>query len=479
MASTGLITVGGVVTGLNTSSIISSLVQIASQPVVLLQQQLSNVQATQSSIGTLAGKLTTLGTAANALSTANGVLVQTAASSNQSVLTAAAGAGAQPGSVTLSVTQLAHGSTAGSGIGLSSSAATVATGPGTFQFQVGSGPVQSVAVDGATTLAGLTTAINGLGAGVTASAINLGTAASPDFRLVLTSTATGASSTITVVHDDTSLLVQTTQAGQNAEFTVSGFGGTFQRESNTFNDVIPNVTINLAATGTATVSVSNDVSTITNNLQALVSAFNDIVTYVNQQSAVAEIQNPSSASQSGPNSQAQTSLQIGSLALDSSTQRMIDRLHGVFSSAVTGAGSFVNLSGLGIATQDDGTLKFDTVKFQQALAADPNSVAKVLSGPNGGSGIASRLTDFVTQATAPGGFVSQENDAFNTQVQSLQDRINTRQAAVSAYQAQLQAEFATLETTVSSLQSQAGVLNAFSSPATTSTASSTTSSTGG
>ncbi|HLK11852.1 MAG TPA: flagellar filament capping protein FliD [Candidatus Binatia bacterium] len=457
MASTGLVTVGGLATGLDTNQIISQLVAAASAPVTLLQQQLAGVQATQSSIGTLAGDLSTLGAAAQTLGTASGVLVQTATSSDQTVVTAAAGTGAQNGALTLNVTQLAHGSTATSSIGLAASSNTVATGPGTFQFQVGSGPVQSVAVDGTTTLDQLVTAINGLGAGVTASAVNLGTTASPDYRLVVSSTATGASSTITIVHDDTSLLVQTTQAGQNAQFTVSGLGGTFQRESNTFGDVIPNVTLSLRSTGTATVTVSNDVATITNNVQALVNAFNAIVSFVNQQSTVSETQSQTSST-SQPNSQPQTSLQIGSLALDTTTQNFVARLHAVLSGAVAGSGSFVNLSGLGVATQQDGTVTFDATKFQQALATDPASVAAVLAGPDGVSGIASQLAAFVTQATGPGGFVSQENDTLNSQVQALQDQIATRQDAVNAYQAQLQQAFNNLETTVSTLQSQQNAL---------------------
>ncbi len=452
MASTGLVTVGGLATGLDTNQIISQLVAAASAPVTLLQNQLAAVQATQSSIGTLAGDLSALGTAARTLSTASGVLVQRAASSDESVVTAAAGAGAQNGAVTLNVIQLAHGSTATSSIGLAASSDTVATGPGTFQFQVGSGPIESVAVDSTTTLDALVSAINGLGAGVTASAVNLGTTASPDYRLVLSSTATGASSTITIVHDDTALLVQTTQAGQNAQFTVSGLSGTFQRESNTFGDVIPNVTLSLKAPGTATVTVANDQATITNNLQALVNAFNAIVSFVNQQSTITEVQSPSSSNQ--PNSQPQTTLQIGSLALDTSAKSFVARLHAVLSGAVAGAGSFVNLSGLGVATQEDGTLTFDATKFQQALATDPASVAAVLAGPDGVSGIAAQLADFVTQATAPGGFVSQENDALNARVKSLQDQIATRQNAIAAYQAQLQQEFNNLETTVSALQSQ-------------------------
>ncbi|TMB51474.1 MAG: hypothetical protein E6J56_19145, partial [Deltaproteobacteria bacterium] len=113
-------------------------------------------------------------------------------------------------------------------------------------------------MDATTTLQGLVSSINALDAGVTASAVNLGTASSPDFRLEIVSKSTGATSTVTVTHDDTALAVQTAQAGQNAQFTVDGFSGTFERESNTFGDVLSGVTVTLRDKGTATVSVADD-----------------------------------------------------------------------------------------------------------------------------------------------------------------------------------------------------------------------------
>src|SRR6185437_7548896 len=99
----------------------------------------------------------------------------------------------------------------------------------------------SVAIDGSTSLSGLADAINQLGAGVTATAVNLGTSDSPDFRLQLNTASSGAASTITVVRDDSALAIQTSQAGQDARFTVSGFSGTFSRSTNAFSDVLPRV----------------------------------------------------------------------------------------------------------------------------------------------------------------------------------------------------------------------------------------------
>src|SRR5437870_13572803 len=439
----GLITVGGLATGLDTNSIIDQLVALENRPVLLLGVEVQDVQATQTSINTLGSKLATLRSAAHALATTDGVLVRAATSSDTDVLAAAAGAGAQPGSVTLTATQLARGSVAGATVGVASASSTVATGPGTFQFQVGSGTVQSVAVDATTTLEGLASAINALDAGVTASAVNLGTASSPDFRLEIASRATGATSTVTVTHDDTALAVQTAQAGQNAQFTVSGFSGTFERESNTFGDVLSGVTFTLRDRGTATVTVADDADAITAKVKTLVAAFNDVVNFVTGQSQVSETQDKSQVT-------------LGSLATDSTVKHLVARLHEVFSEAV--GGTYTNLSSLGLATQQDGTITFDESKFRAALGTDATAVAETFAGNGTAHGVARDFGALVDDMTAAGGSLAIHSTALDAQIRALQDQIDAGQRVVGAVEVQLRGQFTATESLVSGLKSQGSFL---------------------
>jgi len=439
----GVITVGGLATGIDTQSIITQLVALEHRPVDLLGLDVEGVQATQASITSLTSKLGTLSAAAHALDTADGVLVRQATSSDLGVLEAAAGTGAQPGSVTLTVGELARGSVAGATVGVASASSTVASGPGTFQFQVGSGTVQSVAVDATTTLAGLASAINALDAGVTASAVNLGTASSPDFRLEIVSRATGATSTVTVTHDDTALAVQTAQAGQNAQFTVSGFSGTFERESNTFGDVLSGVTLTLRDRGTATVTVADDADKITAKVKTLLAAFNDVVNFVAGQSQVSESQDKSQVT-------------LGSLATDSTVKHLVARLHEVFSEAV--GGTYTNLSSLGLATQQDGTIIFDESKFRSALGTDATAVAETFAGNGTAHGVARDFGALIDDMTAAGGSLAIHSTALDAQIRSLQDQIDAGQREVDAFEANLRAQFTSLESFVSGLKSQGSFL---------------------
>lgn len=447
-----VITVGGLASGLDTNTIISKLVSIEQQPVDALKQRLSDTQDTRDAVGQVTKGVLALSDAANALRDETSILIRKASSSNENVVVATAGTGAQRGTAGITVTQLARGSVAGATVGLASADATVAASDGTFKFQVGGGAVQSVTVGATTTLQQLADEINNLRAGVTASAVNLGTASDPDFRLQLASTTTGSSSTITVVHDDTNLAVQTTQAGENATFTVDGFSGTFQRDTNTVSDVLTGVTFQLQSLGTSTVTVADDTTAITAKAQTLATAFNNLVTFVAGQNGVDESQDKSTTT-------------VGPLANETTVSRVIDQLHASLSEPYAGAtGRYVNLSSIGFATQKDGTITFDATKFQTALAADPEGVAAVFGGNGTIAGIANDVRTLATSFTDAGGALTTDDTAIGDKLKSLQDQIDQGQKNVDAFQANLQEKFTALETLVGTLKQQGDFLTSVFAP---------------
>jgi len=442
----GAISVGGLSTGLDTNKIIDQLVRLERRPIDLLSDQVAATQRTKSAIGMLSSKLTAFRSAADALDTAAEVLVRRAASSDTTVATATAGSGAQRGTATLTVTRLARGSVAGATVGKPSDTDTVAAGPGTFRFQVGGGEAQSVALTATTTLQELANAITALDAGVSGTVVNFGTAAAPDYRLQLTSTDTGASSTITILNDGTDLAVQTTQTGLNAQFTVSGFSTTFEREANTFDDVLPGVTIALKAAGTTTVSIDDDVEAIVAKVQALVTAYNDIRGFVAGETTV----------ESGGD---QDELQLGSLAGNSTVRGVIGRLQETLTGALGAATTqYVNLASLGLATQRDGTILFTEATLRDALASNPTAVAQVFAGNGTDGGVASGLVSLITELTAADGAVSRQATSLDDRIASLQDEIDAGERNIQTFEVSLRQQFAALEGLVASLQSQGSFL---------------------
>ncbi len=442
------IQVGGLATGLDTNKIIDQLIALERRPIDLLNGQVTAAQSTKDAISTFSGKLSAIKSAADELKTVDKVLVRTAASSNTSILTAVAGEGAGRGTTTFNVSQLARGSVASSTVGVASAATTVASSDGTFQFQVGAGALQSVNVDSTTTLQQLADRINNLHAGVTASAINLGTASSPEFRLQIVTAETGSASTVAVVHDDTSLALQTSQAGHDAQFTVSGFSGTFSRASNTFSDVLTGITVSLRDVGASTVTVSDDGAAITGKVNTLVGAFNDLVRYLAGQSTVNVSDDKNQAS-------------IGALATDTTAKRIEGQLHHIFSGVLTGASTgFVNLSTLGLSTQRDGTILFNQGKFFQALGQDPTAVAQVLAGNGVGNGVANDLRTYIDSVTASGGAIDSRSNGIDGQVRQLQDQIDQAQRNLDQFELNLRRQFADLESVVNGLKSQGDFITA-------------------
>ncbi len=442
----GLISIGGLVTGLDTNTMIDSLVALERRPLDQLGKEIDAASVTKSALASLQAKFLAFKTAADGLKTAGGVLVRKASSSDSTVLSAAAGEGAQRGTATITVSQLARASVAGSTVGKTAATDTIAAGAGTFRFQVGSGDVQTVNIDGTTTLQDLANAINDLDAGVTASAINAGTAASPDYRLQLQSEDTGESSTITIVQDDTQLAIQTSQTGLNAQFSVSGFSTSFERESNTFNDVLTGVTISLRSEGTSTVTVDDDADAIVKKVQAFVAAYNDIRTFIDQESVVDAGQGKDEVAQ-------------GPLAGNSTVRQLAERLQSTFSSAISGADSkYVNLSSLGIATQKDGTVLFTEATLRTAISEDPDAVAAVFAGTDESNGVAADLATLVAEVTGSSGTFNAQTTSIDQRIRSLQDQIDQGTRNVEAYEESLRLQFANLETLIAQLQSQGNSL---------------------
>jgi len=440
----GTISVGGLSTGLDTNRIIDQLVRLERRPLDLLSGRMAEMERTKTAIGTLTSKLLAFKRAAAALDSAADVLVRRATSSSETVAVATAGSGAQRGTATLTVSQLARGSVAGATIGKSSDTATVASGAGTFRFQVGSGEVQMVELTATTTLRELADAITALDADVTATVVNVGTTASPDYRLQLTTTTTGASSTITIVNDGTDLAIQTMQTGQNAQFTLSGFSATFERESNTFDDVLGGVTIALRATGTTTITVDDDLDAIVGKVQTLVTAYNDIRSFVAGESTV----------ESGENG-----VQLGSLAGNSTVRGIVGQVQAALTGALEAATTrWVNVASLGLATQRDGTILFTEGTLREALASDPRAVAEVFAGNGTDAGVAVKLVALLDEITASDGALRRQTASLDTLLADLQDDIDAGERTIAAFATSLRQQFAALETLVASLQSQASFL---------------------
>ena len=136
--SSAPLAIQGLVSGINTSQVISALMLAYQQPQTDLINQQSAVQSQIADWQDLNSKLAALQTAADAINTTQDWNLVTASSSNSSVATATGGTGASSGSISFTVNQLAAADTLASS-GTVSSTSNVVTSASDFLLSQGGG----------------------------------------------------------------------------------------------------------------------------------------------------------------------------------------------------------------------------------------------------------------------------------------------------------------------------------------------------
>jgi len=125
--STAPVVIPGIVSGINTSSVIQALLTGYQAPITSLENQQSTIKANASDYGAINTALQALLTSAQSLSTTSDWNLMTASSSDTSVASVSSQAGAQSGSANFTVDQLAQGNVLASKAGVSSTGSIVTT----------------------------------------------------------------------------------------------------------------------------------------------------------------------------------------------------------------------------------------------------------------------------------------------------------------------------------------------------------------
>ena len=230
----------GLISGINTESIISQMASASRLPETLLKQRESVLSAKSQAYGTLSEKLTALRDQLANMLDASDFSFTSANSSDASILGVTADKTASAASYSIKVLQLAQSARMASQ-GVTDLDDPIASGNGLVTIQTGSGTVRNYTVSSSTTMANLRDMINAdTSSGVRASIINDGSAINP-YRLVLTGKDTGASNAVTFLNNDTTLNFMT----KSIEAAVAG-------NSNQFNG---SVTSSGTYTGSGTANV--------------------------------------------------------------------------------------------------------------------------------------------------------------------------------------------------------------------------------
>lgn len=358
------------VTSLLSSSEIQSLIQQASAsyqlPAATLQDQEKPLQSQISALGQVQSALSSLQSALSQLSDVSTLAQRSVSSSASGVVTASATNATPLGNYALTDVKLAH---AESLISSGSASSSGSLGAGSISIQVGSNSAVSVNVaSGSSSLSAIATAIDQADTGVTASVVFDGS----KYHLVLTGDSTGASNAFTVsgtgglaglsYHTGASGL-SVAQGATNASFSLNNLSIT--SGSNTITGVITGLTLTLASSGSATVSVSQNTSALDTAAQGVVQAINQTLATINQDTAY------TAASGGGP--------LLGDVGVAELRQTLLNSLTAQIGVGTAAGGtSYNSLSSVGFSITSGGTVSLDTSTFESAAQTNYAAVASLL-----------------------------------------------------------------------------------------------------
>ena len=237
------------------------------------------------------------------------------------------------------------------------------------------------------------------------------------------------------------------QAAQNARFKLNGIE--FVRGSNSVTDVLTGVTLNLNAKTTApiTFTIAQADSTARPKIEALVKAYNDLLTAYKSQT-----QSSADASTRGV---LNSDFAVGSMMREL-LNSLMKPLKGIAGASLTGA---TDLSSLGIKLQDNGQLALDDTLFTKASATLQTRLATgLVIGYDAATSkdLSTRITEMYTSGGVLQDRIENEQKVqkdLNTRKTELQDKLVSVQARYTAQYAALDALLFKLQSTSTSLKS--------------------------
>lgn len=415
--------------------VLTTAVERADLPIQELQVNVNDLTNQQSALISLESSFQSLSSALQAIGTAATGTVS-ASVSDPTVVSAAATSSALAGTYSIQVDSPGSYSTA-----MSQAGSPVITDPTTGGLS--SAPSFTLTANGTATtitpengsLEALASAINSSSAGAQATIINYGSNASPDYRLVVTSTSLNG--------DDVQLAASTAGSpdllgsvspGTPATYQVNG-SSTILQSSSPQVTLSPGLTVTLlkasptsgGITTTDTITVSTNYSTLQTALSSFASAYNSTFSAVEQQTG---------------NNQ-------GALAGQSIVYTMQNMLEGLAEYS-SGSGSVSSLNELGLQVDDKGVMTFNASVFSGQNTA---AVQQFLgSATSGFMQAATNALSSVDDSTS--GDIQAENTDLQDEITAQNTQITNKQAQLSLMETNLEQELTQADAAIAVLQQQ-------------------------
>lgn len=429
-------------------SIVTAAEKRLQGPITQLQMQVKTDQVDISAWGKIKGAMSSISTALSSISSPSTINNRTATSTATSILTATAASSASVGQYSMTGVKLAKAQDVYSGV-YASSGTTV--GSGSLTITMGSGKVNTIKVgSGSKSLSGIEGAINKAKIGVQASLVGT----SSGTRLVLSGSATGSGQSFKVLGttglssldygSGSGTGMTLSQAARNATLNINGVP--VSSAKNSITNAMPGVTLTLAGSGSAQLSVSSSPASLSGAVSTVARKINAALTVLSKETAYAP-PSSGSASANAPKS--------GPLLGDYTAEAMGQGLLGAISGA---AASGLSSNSIGLKVGKTGSLTFSSATFATAYAKNPQAVNALVSQIYNN---VKAVSDTAVGSPGNTGSIDAATNALNQSVTSLKSNI-TEQQKLDVQQIQtLDSELTASETQIQSTLAQAGYLSIF------------------
>ena len=448
----------GLGSGLDASSIISSLMAVEARPLDMLKSQASELSSQLSNFGKLQSYVSTFRDRANAL-TSTTLWKQTTATSNlPAAVSASTSTSALAGSYQVQVQALAAAQSTVSATTFASADATFAEGDLGIELGTWNGAVftpksgsstLSLNIAAGSTLSQVRDQINGAGAGVVATIVadasgarlsirSLQTGADNGFRL----TGTGGASAFSYTGAGGGMTL--TQSSSNAQATINGISVT--SASNTLENVVDGLTLKLSSVTTtpAEITVATDTEAIRKAVTDFATGFNDLAAYLREQTKY----NPDSKT-------------AGALQGDRTAVGLVGQLRAVLNQESSASSTWKTLSEIGLVMKSDGTLETKSSRLDNALA-NPEELRKLMATDGAdaaSSGFARRFKNLADEVLGVEGPLETRTQSINARLSRNskdQDRMEQRLAQTEA---RLRAQYTALDASMAQLNGLSSYLS--------------------
>jgi flagellar hook-associated protein 2 len=451
------ISVGGLMSGLDTNGIISQMLEIQQRPILALQEKEAEYQVQLSTYGNFKSSLDGLKTALNKLDSPEDLTRFAASSGDDDLFTASADGTAATGNYNITVSQMAeiHKLTS---TGFSKGEAV---GEGTLHLSLGTGAAMDIDISATDTIQDVAKSVNNARAGINAAVLFDGT----NYFLTMAGEETGQGNEIQVAvteagtdpqdskNTDTTGLsrlvfdasgtqnMDETQSAADAIITVDGVAD-IRRSTNVIDDVIEGVTLTLesapdALDNTTSLSITRNTITAARAIEDFVAKFNSVLEFIDTQQKF----------------NAATG-EAGQLLGDATTNTIRNNLKSLISGSISGEGAVDTLADLGIALNKDGRLEVDSSQLGTVLENNFDDMIQFFSGSTGDNdGFAVKSMNYLeTVLKDDTGTLAARTEGILKSIDNLQDQVETMEMRNATWEERTRAQFNSLELLMSQYQ---------------------------